>query len=435
MKILVIGNGFDLALGLPTKYTDFLNFTKIMSFTYNQTSYTNNTSIIQCLSTLKRRIQDLPNAEIKNEIDSLLPFFMKFEEAFKCDAINRVFKDFHYCIYKNSWLNYFQHRYDEKLFVGENWIDFEREIKLVIQLLEDNLFEIQEAKLTDVEINALNNLDLLGLTNLLRKNRENNSKYRMTTEGYNLLRGKLRNDFDKFLMALGIYLDFFVKKYKSESKVSRDIYRMVHNDKEKVDCVLSFNYINNFNLKYSGELQSDENTCYIHGMVDYDGELKRCLNAYGNIDDSVLSIDSLIRKNTMIIGVDEYLNDEERNEFLDFVYYRKYFQRISKGTGSQYLEWLDKYKTNKENMPDGIHSKANHVVVFGHSLDVTDKDIFRDLMLREPNDTKVTIYYHDEDAHERIIENLIRILTQEVLIKKTHGSNPDIEFKMQSDWD
>lgn len=26
MNILVIGNGFDLAHGLPTKYTDFLGF-------------------------------------------------------------------------------------------------------------------------------------------------------------------------------------------------------------------------------------------------------------------------------------------------------------------------------------------------------------------------------------------------------------------------
>ncbi|WP_315003129.1 AbiH family protein [uncultured Selenomonas sp.] len=26
MNILVLGNGFDLALGLPTKYTDFLEF-------------------------------------------------------------------------------------------------------------------------------------------------------------------------------------------------------------------------------------------------------------------------------------------------------------------------------------------------------------------------------------------------------------------------
>lgn len=28
MKILVIGNGFDLAHGLPTKYGDFLEFIK-----------------------------------------------------------------------------------------------------------------------------------------------------------------------------------------------------------------------------------------------------------------------------------------------------------------------------------------------------------------------------------------------------------------------
>lgn len=27
MNMLVIGNGFDLALDLPTKYSDFLNFT------------------------------------------------------------------------------------------------------------------------------------------------------------------------------------------------------------------------------------------------------------------------------------------------------------------------------------------------------------------------------------------------------------------------
>ena len=30
MNILVIGNGFDLAHGLPTKYTDFLEFIKVI---------------------------------------------------------------------------------------------------------------------------------------------------------------------------------------------------------------------------------------------------------------------------------------------------------------------------------------------------------------------------------------------------------------------
>ena len=30
MNILLIGNGFDLAHGLPTKYTDFLEFVKLI---------------------------------------------------------------------------------------------------------------------------------------------------------------------------------------------------------------------------------------------------------------------------------------------------------------------------------------------------------------------------------------------------------------------
>lgn len=30
MNILVIGNGFDLAHGLPTKYSDFLEFLKVI---------------------------------------------------------------------------------------------------------------------------------------------------------------------------------------------------------------------------------------------------------------------------------------------------------------------------------------------------------------------------------------------------------------------
>ena len=30
MNILIIGNGFDLAHGLPTKYTDFLVFCKMI---------------------------------------------------------------------------------------------------------------------------------------------------------------------------------------------------------------------------------------------------------------------------------------------------------------------------------------------------------------------------------------------------------------------
>jgi len=39
LNILVIGNGFDLALGWPSKYTDFLNFIKVFQIAYNHKEF------------------------------------------------------------------------------------------------------------------------------------------------------------------------------------------------------------------------------------------------------------------------------------------------------------------------------------------------------------------------------------------------------------
>ena len=39
MNILVIGNGFDLAHGLPTKYEDFLEFIKIIKQCFEQDNF------------------------------------------------------------------------------------------------------------------------------------------------------------------------------------------------------------------------------------------------------------------------------------------------------------------------------------------------------------------------------------------------------------
>ena len=250
----------------------------------------------------------------------------------------------------------------------------------------------------------------------------------------------MRKEFDKFVMALGIYLDYFVPKYEHNEEKSSDIENLIKSKKDKPDCILNFNYVNNYYRKYIGKPETASDACYIRGAVNYVNEAKK----------NILSIKQLKEKNKMIIGFNEYLGDDKKNDKLDFVYYKKFFQRISKGTGNQYLEWLDEYKkevhlpqpvsysgeSRKElyerKLLNAAKKKPNHVFIFGHSLDATDKDIFRDLFLREPNDTKVTIFYHDEDAHERVITNLIHILTQEVLIKKTYGVDPDIKFVAQA---
>jgi len=66
----------------------------------------------------------------------------------------------------------------------------------------------------------------------------------------------------------------------------------------------------------------------------------------------------------MIIGFDEYRDDDKKNRQLDFIYYRKYFQRILKGTGSQYLNWLE-------------NNELKNIYIFGCSLDATDKEIIK----------------------------------------------------------
>ncbi|OOM09319.1 AbiH family protein [Clostridium saccharobutylicum] len=38
MNLLVIGNGFDLAHGLPTKYSDFLGFVKYFALLHNSST-------------------------------------------------------------------------------------------------------------------------------------------------------------------------------------------------------------------------------------------------------------------------------------------------------------------------------------------------------------------------------------------------------------
>ena len=55
------------------------------------------------------------------------------------------------------------------------------------------------------------------------------------------------------------------------------------------------------------------------------------------------------------------------------------------------------------------------------------------LFLRD--DTRVTIFYHDDYAKESITFNFIRMLTQDVLIEKTHGKKPDIEFVTQAEYE
>lgn len=69
--------------------------------------------------------------------------------------------------------------------------------------------------------------------------------------------------------------------------------------------------------------------------------------------------------------------------------------------------------------------------MFGHSLDITDKDILKDLIDREG--VKTTIFYHDKQQQTQQIANLVKMLGQEHFIKMINSVPQQITFVQQQE--
>ena len=82
-------------------------------------------------------------------------------------------------------------------------------------------------------------------------------------------------------------------------------------------------------------------------------------------------------------------------------------------------------------IPYSKFTDRHYVYIFGHSLDVTDKDILRELILND--NVYTTIYYHNKEVMGQQITNLVKVIGQDELIRRTGGSTKTIEFKKQAE--
>lgn len=127
MNILLIGNGFDLAHGLPTKYDDFLDFIKVISQIIEG-------NIIE------------PNSSLE------LKEWMNLNVEIKCKLVNNMRTQIGYInfwkdlIIDNIWFDYF---FENRETINENWIDFEKEISFVISNLDEYINQKAKFSLTD----------------------------------------------------------------------------------------------------------------------------------------------------------------------------------------------------------------------------------------------------------------------------------------------
>ena len=73
------------------------------------------------------------------------------------------------------------------------------------------------------------------------------------------------------------------------------------------------------------------------------------------------------------------------------------------------------------------YATCHNVFFFGHSLDVTDRDIIREFILADRVHT--TIFYVDRTDYGKKITNLVKIIGQDELIRRTGGKTKTITFQ------
>lgn len=394
MNILIIGNGFDLAHGLETKYGDFL----------------------KCTAAFKRYKDVCKQESIEKEWNDAedKEYILHFANMYEKNR--KYFDELETLILKNVWISYFEDIFESRRVLGKDgWIDFESEISNIIQTMDEAkktvLVEIHQGK----ECGKMTQRQLDILNPLISPEKTSSCDNRLFEEKFfRYWKDKLLKQLNDLIRCLEIYLSYFVEyiEYEKENELT-DIQNLPILDK-----VLSFNYTHTYQKKYDENMQIEYD--YIHGEA---------------------ILDRQDEKKGIVLGIDEYLGDERKNIELDFIEFKKYYQRIYKQNGCLYREWIDEIKTNnliQETTSIGIQNNEifrqkrnvnyHKLFIYGHSLDITDKDILREFILND--NVQTTIFYLDRKDFGQKIINLVKIIGQDELIKRTGGKTKTISFQI-----
>lgn len=377
--ILILGNGFDLAHGLPTTYSHFLEFCQQIN-----TIQTPSNGIIKITSNSKK-IHEIPATT-----EDLL-------------ALSNLLKN-------NVWYLYFKELYDKKLMRGENWIDFESEIRYIIKTIDENsvsltmpwndvINKIIVNYPLELNLNIFDDKFHSAKDQIINKSTPN----QVTVKDF---REMTFNDLERLTRALEIYLTF-VEKIPISDKLPKLAFM-------SPDYVISFNYTDTYERIYKrGDVY------HIHGKAV----------ANRSIED-----------NNMVLGIDEYWGENERNEKINFTIFKKFSQRIQKHTGNKSYKILNEireiFNENKKQLqekkrlypPRSLEDGISKIYIFGHSLDSTDKDILASFIGDES--TSVKVFCKDKGTEGELIANTIKLITEEKLLEKSNHFPSKLEYEV-----
>lgn len=288
-RYIIIGNGFDIESGLPTRYTDFLEE-------------------IERTGEVKKAIEK--EARIRNHL------YQKW--------MNNGAKEVE--LYEKVLENYWYHHIVEaKERLGGGWVDFENEIAQVVNAIEA-LMDFN--KHTDkpfwslpVRINPKDK-DFEKIADIIRLYQSHRWKNANTTVSYQLLFEELNNDLIDLTNALGAYLRFY--SYYKQPNVTSSVNTIIDAICTcKKASIVSFNYTNTLEYLVK-EKKIHADFYYIHGKLSN--------------DDNFMHI---------VLGIDDAHTDSGSQMGGLFDTFRKSSQRLTKGTEAKYK--LLKKRLSKKN--------------------------------------------------------------------------------------
>ena len=410
--ILILGNGFDLAHGLPTRYSDFLEFCQRVTtiWTYDTTS----TDKMAAISYARKWIEGW---NVKDTIrESIIEAFASRKKkpdgygSWKIVSDNAELSEIHECLNDNVWYDYLLELYKKHCMKGENWIDFESEIRFIIKTVDENTSLLTDAwqNVIDAVINATGNEKPKLFKGKLKfdkysEKKKWNSDHKLTIRDF---REKAFEDLERLTRAFELYLIAFVEKIPIDKKIP-EIVDIIP------DYVITFNYTNTYEKVYKkGEVY------HIHGKTD---------------------VTRSAEENDMVLGIDEYWTGDEKNERTNFTIFKKFSQRIQKHTGNDAYKYLKEMKRIFAENGDAMYGNADrsivhpdrvsYVYVFGHSLDVTDKDILSSSI--GDDSTAVTVYCTDRGTEGELIANTIKLIGEEQLLDKSNHIPSKLSYVIQ----
>lgn len=349
MELLVIGNGFDIAHGLPTRYNDFTCFLRCLTRRNNWVSgqwfQNSNTEFggdyPEVINLLKYSYYKQP--------DNLSPVAAKLAEVLE-SAINT----------QNIWVEILS-EYDLSN-QSSLWVDCEKMIHIIISQLEDTT--------------PTSDSEMIDLTALLGKDTSIN----ITRNPHILLK-----QLDELKTLFDLYLQLILENSRFALN-TLDFF-----EDRKFDYILNFNYTDTYKRVYKTNRITEE--LFIHRKMR-------------NNPDSPVNF---------VLGIHDSLEEPLCNTKLEYAQFKKYFQRILCKTGVEYQNWfqeVDKKNARLSHCTNNHESK--NTTIFGHSLDVTDKDILKDVICQSGT---TTIFYHRPEVLNSYILNLIQILDKKLFLE------------------